>query len=84
MIKNILICLFVLLCLNCAPRQKLEYTIVTAPNGYPAAYLTCHRRPQECFRRAGEICPYGYSIFRISENNYDENILVQCYAPRKY
>ena len=45
-------------------RETATWRQVTAPNGGPAAWITCTRQQGYCFELAGKLCPYGYSVLR--------------------
>lgn len=45
-------------------RETATWRHVTAPNGGPAAWITCTRQQGHCFELAGKLCPYGYSVLR--------------------
>lgn len=44
--------------------QPTTWRNVTAPNGQPAAWITCTRNQGDCFEMAGKLCPHGYAVLR--------------------
>jgi hypothetical protein len=67
------------------------YKIVTAPNGFPAAWITCKGNQGDCYQLAGSICKYGYDVLRddgssvgADERAYEQRGEVRVESQRRY
>jgi hypothetical protein len=62
------VAIFVALLASCAPIEPREFQ---GPNGKTAYYMRCSgagRTMDACYKRAGELCPSGYSIVERKVN----------------
>src|SRR5437868_1547090 len=53
------------------------YDRIVGPDGNAMLHVHCGREQGECFRMAGEQCPYGYEIQPVYSAN-EGNFLVRC------
>lgn len=66
----------VLLGLGCSEPRVVP---IVGPDGSHMFHVSCGDREGECYRLAGEFCPYGYDVGRTIEGG--GNMLVRCRAP---
>ena len=61
---------------GCAHANPPRAVSVIGPDGAPALHVSCGNHEGECYRMAGQSCPYGYAIERSA--GAAGNFLVRC------
>jgi hypothetical protein len=66
----------VLLVLGCSEPRAVP---IIGPDGTRMFHVSCGSHEAECYRLAGERCPYGYELGRTIAGG--DNMLVRCRTP---